>query len=248
MTRMHRIYTDQPLRAGQVVTLTGDAAHYLSRVLRVGLGQDVVLFNGDGADYAAKVSRLDRAALILQLQSSMQACTESPLRITLVQAISRGERMDLTLQKATELGVAALQPVFTARTEVRLTEEKLDRRLQHWRKVLISACEQCGRARIPALESPVDLLAWAQQPSQALRIMLEPGAPGSLSRLPLRSDVELLVGPEGGFDDRETEFLGRHGLSAVSLGPRILRTETAGPAAIAIMQALAGDLAPATTV
>ncbi len=242
MMRMHRIYTDKALQPGQTVTLVDEAAHYLSRVLRVTVGQAVIVFNGDGSDYAAEISRVERAAIRLELSGHLTACAESPLHITLVQAISRGERMDLTLQKATELGVSAVQPVFTVRTEVRLPVGKLERRMEHWRKVIISACEQSGRSCLPVLHQPVDLMGWAQQDSRARRIMLTPGASGSLARTSPGLAVELLVGPEGGFDDRELELLGRHGVLAVSLGPRILRTETAGPAAIAIMQALAGDL------
>ncbi len=303
MMRTHRIYTDQALQAGQAVTLVDDVAHYLSRVLRVTAGQSVILFNGDGSDYLAEIHRVERAAITLELSDRLPACAESPLHITLVQAISRGERMDLSLQKATELGVAALQPVCTVRTEVRLSADKLERRMEHWHKVIISACEQSGRSCLPALHQPMALTAWAQQDSQSSRVMLTPGASGSLAHLarmlhqsttataqehalsgfrsvgvldiestmPARSSVakashdallnrlatstgatcglapslavELLVGPEGGFDEQELEFLGRHGVLAVSLGPRILRTETAGPAAIAIMQALAGDMA-----
>jgi 16S rRNA (uracil1498-N3)-methyltransferase len=243
MMRMHRIYTDQALQGGQTVTLTDEEAHYLSRVLRVTIGQSVILFNGDGSDYLAEIHRVERTAIRLELSDRLPACAESPLHITLVQAISRGERMDLSLQKATELGVAALQPVFTARTEVRLSADKLERRMEHWHKVIISACEQSGRSCLPALHRPIALTAWAQQDSQASRVMLTPGASGSLTRMAPGLAVELLVGPEGGFDERELEFLHRHGVLAVSLGPRILRTETAGPAAIAIMQALAGDMA-----
>lgn len=243
MMRRHRIYTDQALQAGLIVTLVDDVAHYLSRVLRVTAGQSVILFNGDGSDYLAEIHRVERAAITLELSDRLAACAESPLRITLVQAISRGERMDLSLQKATELGVAALQPVFTARTEVRLSADKLERRMEHWHKVIIAACEQSGRGCLPVLHHPMALTAWAQQDSQSSRVMLTPGASGSLAPITPRLVVELLVGPEGGFEEQELEFLGRRGVLAVSLGPRILRTETAGPAAIAIMQALAGDMA-----
>ena len=241
MTRKHRIFTDRTLRTGQSITLEDEAAHYLTRVLRVAAGQAVIVFNGDGFDYAAEVSQVSRAAVHLQVGSRFPACAESPLHITLVQAISRGERMDVSLQKATELGASVLQPVFTARTEVRIPEERMDRRMLHWRRVVISACEQCGRSRLPDLNSPVDVLTWAQQVSQAQRIMLAPGA-DPLTRVFAGRAVELLVGPEGGLDDRELEFMGRQGIAAASLGPRILRTETAGPAAIAIVQALAGDM------
>lgn len=241
MTRRHRLFTDQPLRSGQLVTLREEAAHYLTRVLRVSPGQAVLVFNGDGSDYAAEVSRIGRAAVGLQLGDRRPACAESPLHITLVQAVSRGERMDWTLQKATELGVSAFQPVFTARTEVRIPPDKLEQRMRHWRQVTISACEQSGRARLPELSLPIDVLDWAQRASAATRIMLVPGAE-PLARLASGPTVQLLIGPEGGLDDREVTYLRGQGIVAASLGPRILRTETAGPAAIAVMQVLAGDM------
>ena len=242
MTRRHRIFTDQELQPGQVVTLADEAAHYLSRVLRLGAGQAVVVFNGDGSDYAVEVSEMGRATIRLQLAGRLPAAAESPLRIVLIQAVSRGERMDWSLQKATELGVSGVQPVFTARTEVRLSADRTEQRMKYWRKVIISACEQSGRACVPALLAPVDVLQWAQQASQAQRIMLTPGAAPLACPSPAL-DVELLVGPEGGLDERELDFMDRQGILAASLGPRILRTETAGPAAIAILQALAGDMA-----
>ena len=242
MTRRHRVFTGQALVPGQMITLEEASAHYLSRVLRVTAGQSVVVFNGDGWDYTAEVGRVERAALRLRLGNRLPACAESPLHITLVQAVSRGERMDLSLQKATELGVAILQPVFTVRTEVRIPADKLERRMQHWRKVIISACEQSGRARLPELRIPVDVTTWAQQETPAQRLVLTPGAQPLAAMLARGMAMELLVGPEGGFDDRELEFMGRQSILAASLGPRILRTETAGPAAIAIMQSLYGDM------
>jgi 16S rRNA (uracil1498-N3)-methyltransferase len=202
----------------------------------------VLVFNGDGFDYAADVSRLGRGELGLQVQARLPAAAESPLQLTLVQAISRGERMDLTLQKATELGVSAIQPVITVRTEVRLKAEKQKRRMEHWRRVLIASCEQSGRARIPELAEPIELWAWAQQEPGLSRVALLPGASQSLASLAAGKGFELLVGPEGGFDDQELVMLKQEGIESASLGPRILRTETAGPAAIAILQAIAGDL------
>jgi 16S rRNA (uracil1498-N3)-methyltransferase len=223
--------------------LADDAAHYLSRVLRVVIGQQVVVFNGDGFDYAAEITRLDRGALGLLLRTCLPARPESILQITLVQAVSRGERMDITLQKATELGVSAVQPLFSARTEVRLKGEKLLRRMEHWRKVVISACEQSGRARLPVLHTPVDLEEWACSAAASRRLVCLPGADRSLASMASQAATELLVGPEGGFDERELDLLARQGVQAAGLGPRILRTETAGAVAITILQTLAGDLA-----
>jgi len=241
--RIHRIFTRQGLRPGHSVTLPAEVAHYLTRVLRTVTGQNVILFNGDGSDYTAEISGFGKESVTVAVRSALPARTESALHITLVQAISRGERMDLTLQKATELGVSAVQPVFSARTEVRLNPEKMQRRLEHWHRVIISACEQCGRACLPVLHDPAELLVWMQQKSAASRVLLTPAAGRSLAGFSPGAAVEIVVGPEGGFEDHEFEALTRHGAVPVSLGPRILRTETAGPVAIAIMQAVAGDLA-----
>ena len=240
--RLHRIFIEQNLRPGQNLTLAGEEAHYLSRVLRAVVGQPVVLFNGDGFDYTAEICAFKRDAVVFSVKTSLSATTESPLDITLVQAISRGERMDLSLQKATELGVTAVQPVFSARTEVRLRPEKLDRRMAHWRKVIIAACEQCGRARLPLLHEPLDMLLWMQRESGRRRFVLVPGAAASLASVSAGAQMDIVVGPEGGFDEAEIAALQRHSVQPVSLGPRILRTESAGPAALAVLQALAGDL------
>jgi len=241
MTRKHRIFTDQSLQPGNRVMLQGEQAHYITRVLRVSLGQSIVVFNGDGSDYVAEVSQTGRAAVELFLHGREPACAESPLCITLVQAISRGERMDWSLQKATELGVSAVQPVFTERTEVRIPADKLENRMRHWRRVTVSACEQSGRARLPELLTPVDVLEWAQRESAVTRIMLLPGA-SPLAGVHPGPATEILIGPEGGLADHEVAFMRRRDIVAASLGPRILRTETAGPAAIAVLQAIAGDM------
>jgi 16S rRNA (uracil1498-N3)-methyltransferase len=168
---------------------------------------------------------------------------ESGLKIIIVQAISRGERMDQTLQKCTELGVTAFQPLFSERVEVRPRAEKLARRLEHWQGVVVSACEQSGRAVIPVVLAPLDFGDWLDLSDAGRRLILEPGAETPLARVKLHGQVQLVVGPEGGFSDLELELARSHGVEAVSLGPRVLRTETAAPAAVAVLQALAGDLA-----
>jgi 16S rRNA (uracil1498-N3)-methyltransferase len=241
--RIHRIFTQQDLVPGENISLTGESAHYLSRVLRVTAGQSIVLFNGDGSDYAADITQVERKLLGLEVQTRLPARSESHLQITLVQAVSRGERMDLTLQKATELGVTAIQPVFSLRAEAKLKPDKLEKRMAHWRKVIISACEQSGRAFIPSIRPVMALETWAETETDIQRLLLEPTAELPLARLSLNTKLELLIGPEGGFDDRELEQMSKAGVTAVCLGPRILRTETAGLAAIAVLQVLAGDFA-----
>jgi len=224
------------------ISLQGAAAHYLLRVLRVAPGQAVVLFNGDGSEYASELISAAKKNVSIRILSRLPARAESPLRITLVQALSRGERMDQSLQKSTELGTAAFQPVNTERVEVRIRSGRLDKRMQHWRNVVISACEQSGRAIIPPVFEPLDLKDWLGRESSAARIVLQPGSESALAQIELKDKVELLIGPEGGFSDPELAKMRLHGVRPASLGPRTLRTETAGPAAIAILQSREGDL------
>jgi len=239
--RISRFFTEQDLQAGHACSLDPAASHYIARVLKLRPGDPLVLFNGDGADYAGVLSQSGRAECRVEIRSRLPAAPESPLQVTLVQGISRGERMDLTLQKATELGVAAIQPLVTERVEVRLLGERLDKRMAHWLSVIRSACEQCGRARVPALFAPVEWPDWAARPAMHPRFVLDPEGDRAISGLVLQPGViEVAVGPEGGFSAAELAQLGT--VERVRIGPRVLRTETAGPAALAILQALAGDL------
>lgn len=240
--RVSRIHTPQPLAPDRPAALAGAPAHYLGRVLRVGPGQPVTLFNGDGHDYAAEVARVTRDEVTLQVIARLPGLPESPLEVTVVQAVSRGERMDQTLQKCTELGAAAFQPVFSERSEVRLDGDKLQRRLEHWQGVVIAACEQCGRARVPAVREPASLAQWLATGASAPRIALDGVATMSLARIETGPQLELAVGPEGGFSDTERSLMRGSGVQFAAIGPRVLRTETAAPAALAILQLRAGDL------
>ena len=240
--RIHRIYTDQALEPDTEVTVGGKPAHYLSRVLRVSPGQSLVLFNGDGHDYAAEINSPGKNELRIQVLSRLPSGRESPLKITIAQAISRGERMDLTLQKCTELGVTGFQPLNTERVEVRIRPEKLQKRMEHWRQIVISACEQSGRSVIPVVSEPENLSQWLEREASAQRLVLAPGADTSLAGLTINGAVEVLIGPEGGLSETELALVERSGVQPVSFGPRILRTETAGAAAAAVLQALFGDL------
>ena len=241
--RIHRVHINHALQPGQEITIDDRLAHYLGRVLRVVAQQSIVLFNGDSHDYVAEVAQLGKKQIVLSVISRLPATPESRLNITVVQAISRGERMDQTLQKCTELGVAAFQPLISKRVEVRLGAEKLARRLEHWQGVVISACEQSGRAVVPEVLSPLDFDDWLDKDPDVRRLVLAPGADTPLASLDFTGCVQLAVGPEGGFSDAELGLMDSQGVVAVSLGPRVLRTETAAPAAVAVLQALAGDLA-----
>ncbi|KAA9130965.1 16S rRNA (uracil(1498)-N(3))-methyltransferase [Marinihelvus fidelis] len=241
--RISRLYTDERLEPGRPITLEAKTGHYLMRVLKLRAGDPLVLFNGDGADYAAELLSNRRDRVEVAVSARLPALRPSPLAVTLVQAVGKGDRMDFSLQKATELGVAAVRPLFTERTGVRLEAERLEKRAEHWRRVMISACEQCGRADIPELLAAAGLDEWLPEPPRGRRLCLAPGAEQPLVTLPgAGHGFELVIGPEGGFSDLETQQMTRSGVDMVALGPRVLRTETAGPVAIAVLQALFGDL------
>ena len=240
--RLSRVYTSQLLLAADSVELAGPASHYLTRVLRLTEGDSVSLFNGDGRDYSGEICEVQRQSVLVRLTGSRVSGNESRLKITLVQAISRGERMDYSLQKATELGVFCIQPVISRRVEVRLDKKRQAKRLAHWQGVVISACEQSGRALVPEVKVPLSLEDWLAVADVSQRLVLEPAAEREMSSFPIAGDaVSVLVGPEGGFTTRELDDVQAMGVTAVSLGPRVLRTETAGPAAVAVLQANAGD-------
>lgn len=244
--RLTRNYLDHPLQPGLRVTLPESVANHLLRVLRLNVGDALIVFNGDGFDYHAALVSSDRRAAQIEVQSRAAASSESALPITLGQGIARGDKMDWVLQKATEMGVAAIAPLRTQWTEVRLHGERGERRQQHWHGVIAAACEQCGRATLPTLSPASELSDWAgSAPANALRLLLDPDAESTLATCspPLpEQPVWLVIGPEGGLSERDIATLHSAGFSGLRLGPRVLRTETAGLAAIAAMQALWGDL------
>jgi 16S rRNA (uracil1498-N3)-methyltransferase len=240
--RRSRIFTPQALTPGATIVLDGSAGHYLLRVLRLAVADPVTLFNGDGRDYAGEIHAIERDRACVRVGGARELENESRLKITLVQAVSRGERMDYALQKATELGINCIQPVTSQRVEVRLDQSKQAKRLAHWQGVVISACEQSGRAVVPEVKPLLALQRWLQARDKTPCLVLDPLATARLSEITLESpSVALLIGPEGGFSDAEMEEIRAAGLAPVSLGPRILRAETAGPAAIAVLQAISGD-------
>jgi 16S rRNA (uracil1498-N3)-methyltransferase len=243
--RLTRVHVDAALSPGAELPLPESAAVHLSRVLRLGVGDECVLFNGDGRDYAARIVAIDKRGVRVAVEGSRVVDNESPLRITLLQGVARGEKMDLILQKATELGVTSIAPLWSQRSEVKLEGERLAKRLAHWRGVVASACEQCGRALVPEVISPVALAA-AQQaiPVGGLRLILDPEGELAMGAMTLGTGeaLALAVGPEGGWSPLDRELLRGAGFRGLRLGPRILRTETAGLAAIAALQSRFGDL------
>lgn len=242
----HRFHCPLPLAPDRVVHLPDTVARHAVRVLRLRDGQAVTLFNGDGHEYPGILSLAGRASVHLLARRTPRR--ESPLELHLVQGISSGERMDLTVQKAVELGVSSIQPLMMRRTIVRLQGEKLARRRAHWQAVVVSACEQCGRNRVPQVADIRDFADWRRQWQQesgsGLGLLLDPAADRSLGGLPRpQQAVTLLAGPEGGFDEAERTQAMAAGFIGVCLGPRILRTETAALAALAALQTLWGDYA-----
>jgi 16S rRNA (uracil1498-N3)-methyltransferase len=241
--RLIRVHVDAALAAGARVTLTGPAAAHLRRVLRLPAGAGVTLFNGDGRDYPSRIAGFGRGSVEMEVRGQSAARAESPLAIRLVQGIARGERMDIVVQKATELGVAAIAPVATARSVVKLDRDTRGRKLAHWRGVAVAACEQCGRARIPTIADPVPLATHLARPAGGTRLLLTPEAEVSLAATAREAvTVELLVGPEGGLEDGERRAALAAGYRACRLGPRVLRSETAAIAALAVLHSVAGDL------
>lgn len=241
--RRIRLYVDTALAVGAEVDLPQAAADHVTRVLRLGAGAAVTLFNGNGSDYAATLNTPGKRGAKAVVHALQSAAPTSPLAITLVQGVARGDKMDWILQKATELGVARIVPLITARTEVKLDAERSEKRMAHWRGVIASACEQCGRARLPELQAPRALADWAADTGaiDGLRLRLDPEAAVGPRELPAFTAACLAIGPEGGLAPTDRALLQAAGFTGLRLGPRVLRTETAGLAALAALQALYGD-------
>ncbi|MBE0625748.1 MAG: 16S rRNA (uracil(1498)-N(3))-methyltransferase [Burkholderiales bacterium] len=238
-----RLYCDLPLSPGSEIALPEYAARHAVTVLRLQVGDTVHLFNGGGGEYRASLVAVNKREARVRLAGFLAAERESPVDITLALGISAGERMDYSLQKATELGVTAIQPLATERSVVKLAGERADKRLQHWQHVVIAACEQCGRNRVPAVAPVQKFYAYLAAPDRNKRLLLlSPGASTSLKRVAPAASAVLLIGAEGGLAPAEYEAALAGGFEPVSLGPRILRTETAPVAALAVLQALWGDL------
>lgn len=243
--RIPRVFVEIPLAPSAEAELPALAAHHVHTVLRLRPGAELTLFDGLGGEYPARLLSAHRKGASVQVGERQAIERESPLDITLVQAISRGERMDYTLQKAVELGVTRIAPVVAERTVVNLRgAERTERRVEHWRRIVIAACEQCGRNRLPEVAEPVDLAAWLARPRPICGLLLALSARNGLPALPQPvPPIVLLAGPEGGFAEHELAAARAVGYRPVSLGPRVLRTETAALAALAALQAIHGDCA-----
>lgn len=241
--RLTRVYVEGPLVPGKRVRLEGNAASHITRVLRLRVGAGLTLFNGNGGEYEASIDQAHGGEVTVAVGAHAEVERESPLAITLAQGVSRGERMDLVVQKATELGVTHLAPLLTERSVVRLSAQQADRKVNHWRAIAIAACEQCGRNRLPSIAAPASLGDFLKGAISGARLMLSPVGTFALNDVPRPADgLTVLVGPEGGLTDEEEHQGVVAGFTALRLGPRVLRTETAAIAALALLQRQFGDL------
>jgi 16S rRNA (uracil1498-N3)-methyltransferase len=235
-----RFYLDGPLRAGGVTALPEDSAHHAVHVLRLREGDEVTLFNGRGGEYAARIASMQRLKISIDVLQHRAIERESPLRVTLVQGVSAGEKMDSTVRKAVELGVAEVQPILATRSVARPKGDRADSRRSHWQKVVIAACEQCGRNKVPEVQPLISVSDY--RPADGAKILLSPSSQAPLSRISItETQIVLAAGPEAGFTAEEEAALVRAGFTPASLGPRVLRTETAAVAALAALSALRGD-------
>ncbi|MGH8736161.1 MAG: 16S rRNA (uracil(1498)-N(3))-methyltransferase [Burkholderiales bacterium] len=241
--RRPRLYVEGPLQGGARLPLTPRAAHHATDVLRLRAGEAMVLFDGRGGEYDARLVVAAHERFEAEVGALREVERESPLRVTLVQAVSSGERMDLTVQKSVELGVAAIQPVLTEKTVVKLDPERAALKAQHWRRIVISACEQCGRNRLPEVFAVAPLADYCRVSPPGARLLLSPVAGRGIraAAAGIEGEVVLAAGPEAGFSAEEEALLVGAGFEPVRLGPRVLRTETAALAALAALNALAGD-------
>lgn len=243
--RLIRVHVAGPLVSGKRVKLEGNAASHITRVLRLRVGAALVLFDGTGGEYEGSIDKAHGGEVIVAVGAQAAVERESPLQLTLAQGVSRGERMDLVVQKATELGVSHVVPVLTERSVVRLTAQQSDRKVNHWRAVAIAACEQCGRNRLPSVAAPVALREFLKGDAgtAGTRLLLSPEGSATLKDV-ARPDgaLTVLIGPEGGLTDEEEQAAVAAGFTALRLGPRVLRTETAAIAALTLLQREFGDL------
>lgn len=241
--RISRFYIDTSLSVDTEIALPLDLVHYINNVLRLKTNTPIVLFNGDGNEYPADLTMISKRRAEAIVTSQIGISTESSLYLHLAQGVSKGERMEIAIQKAVEIGVCEITPVITELCNVKLTEERWEKKFQSWHKLVIAACEQCHRNVIPKINRPLSLQTWFGQASELQKLILVPGANTYLSGLTKpQKGFKLLVGPEGGFSKQEVYTAQELGFKAVNLGPRVLRTETAAAASLAILQAQHGDM------
>lgn len=248
--RTHRLYCPQLPLLGETFELSAEQGNYVGKVLRLQLDDCLHVFDGHGKEYQASIQQAEHRKIVLKLLQPVANDRESPLNIELGQVISRGDRMDYAVQKSVELGVKMISPLFSARCEVKLNAMRQEKRQQHWQQIVFSACEQSGRAFTPTVNTPVDLETWLTKVTAELKLVLHPANPlnQDSAHQGLSSDkapkrIAILIGPEGGFSDKEIAHCTDHGFRCLTLGPRILRTETAPIVALSFLQQCWGDFA-----
>ena len=241
--RIPRIYHPEPLEVNSEVFLEEDAANHVGRVLRMTAGQQIELFDGSNLTFNAEITQADKKRVKVRVLASQPDDRESPLHLHLGQVMSRGEKMEFTIQKSIELGVNVITPLFSERCGVKLDAERLAKKMQQWQKIAIAACEQCGRNRVPEIREAMTLEAWCAEQESGLKLNLHPRARHSINTLPQPVErVRLLIGPEGGLSADEIALTAQQGFTDILLGPRVLRTETTALTAITALQVRFGDL------
>ncbi|GAA4874194.1 16S rRNA (uracil(1498)-N(3))-methyltransferase [Ferrimonas pelagia] len=241
--RIPRIYQPVALTAGQHVALDEDGANHVGRVLRMQPEQQLILFNGEDDQYLATITEAGKRTVTVRIDERQQHSSESPLDLHLGQVISRGDKMEFTIQKAVELGVASITPLWSERCGVKLTGDRLDKKIRQWQKIAIAACEQCGRNVVPQVRPVMKLDDWLREPFDGLKLNLHPRAQYSINTLPQPvTALRLLIGPEGGLSGEEIATAAEQAFTDILLGPRVLRTETAALTAITALQVRFGDL------
>ncbi|GMQ47724.1 16S rRNA (uracil(1498)-N(3))-methyltransferase [Vibrio sp. 10N] len=241
--RIPRLYHPETIQSLGTLALSDDAAGHIGRVLRMKEGQEVLLFDGSGHEFPATITSVGKKNVDVEIREKIAASIESPLDLHLGQVISRGDKMEFTIQKSVELGVNTITPLISERCGVKLDAKRFEKKLQQWQKIAISACEQCGRNTIPVIRPIMSLEEWCAEPSDALKLNLHPRAKYSINTLPEPvQKVRLLIGPEGGLSAQEIEMTEQYQFEETLLGPRVLRTETAALTAITALQVRFGDL------
>ncbi|CAH8206970.1 16S rRNA (uracil(1498)-N(3))-methyltransferase [Vibrio aestuarianus] len=241
--RIPRIYHPTPISQLGTIALSDDAAGHIGRVLRMQVGQEVLLFDGSGAEFPATISEVTKKGVLVEAAERVESSCESPLNLHLGQVISRGDKMEFTIQKSVELGVNTITPLISERCGVKLDAKRFEKKLEQWQKIAISACEQCGRNTVPVIRPIMQLEAWCAEQSDALKLNLHPRAKYSINTLPDPiTKVRLLIGPEGGLSAQEIRMTEEYQFEETLLGPRVLRTETAALTAITALQVRFGDL------
>jgi 16S rRNA (uracil1498-N3)-methyltransferase len=241
--RIPRIYHPTPLQPSGIIALNDDAAGHIGRVLRMQVGQEVLLFDGSGAEFPAEITEVSKKNVLVNVLKRVENSCESPLNLHLGQVISRGDKMEFTIQKSVELGVNTITPLISERCGVKLDAKRFEKKLEQWQKIAISACEQCGRNIVPLIRPIMQLEEWCAEPSDALKLNLHRRAKYSINTLPQPiNKVRLLIGPEGGLSESEISMTEQYHFEETLLGPRVLRTETAALTAITALQVRFGDL------